>query len=707
MKKILLITPPFLQVNSPYPATAYLKSYLQKKDIQAVQCDLSIDLIGSIFSRQTLTEIFELWEAVAPELKDANLERIYALRRTYSDTIDTVISFLRSGDQSLADMICMPDFLPQASRFESCADLEQNFGDLGTIDCAKYLCTLYLQDISDYIRATVSPHFEIVRYAESISVAAAEFSSLQKELDQPLNIIECKMTALLEAYIKQHEPQFIGFTVPFPGNLLMVLRACEFIKANYPEIKVIIGGGYPTTELRSMSDRNIFKYVDYIILDDGELALERIINGGDLLRTYTKENFFEAHEKISHRERDCPDFEGLPFDKYMSLCEVTNPMHRMWSDGRWNKMIMAHGCYWAKCAFCDTTLDYIKCYDTVDAKTFVDWMEQVAQQTGSRGFHFVDEAAPPKMIKEVCLEIIRRGLRFSWWTNIRFETAYTGDLCKLMATAGCVAVAGGLEVANDRLLEKINKGVSIEQATIAMRNFYYCGIMVHTYLMYGFPTQTLAETIDSLEVVRQMFRAELIGSAFWHRYAMTLHSPSGQDPEQYGVRRKNMHVNNFANNEVYFAEDRGYNINMVGEALRTSLAYYLSGEGLEKAAHKWFQGKVQPSTVEAFEITDHLIKPDKCRIYDPKARLVWLGGDVHRSEEGIIVYSNSETKEFKFKDEDANFLIEITRLVADLDKITTFEQVALKYAEFSSESFAVLYHSKKWDKLRSYGLLQL
>ncbi|MFQ8806691.1 MAG: hypothetical protein ACLR8Y_18375 [Alistipes indistinctus] len=72
---------------------------------------------------------------------------------------------------------------------------------------------------------------------------------------------------------------------------------------------------------------------------------------------------------------------------------MTNPMHRLWSDGRWNKMMLAHGCYWAKCAFCDTALDYICRYESVPAAQLVDWMEQVMGQTGSRGFSCVDEAA--------------------------------------------------------------------------------------------------------------------------------------------------------------------------------------------------------------------------------------------------------------------------------------------------------------------------
>lgn len=698
-----------MQVNAPYPATPYLVGYLNRAGIDAVQMDLSVELIGAIFSADFLKRTFAMWDNAAEYSNDTNLQRIYALRSSYVSTVDSVVSFLRGGDQSLANLICMPDFLPQGARFENCADLDENFGALGAVDCAKYLSTIYLQDLSDFMRAVVSDHFEIVRYAEKIAVSLPDFDVLDTELAKPMNIIEQKMVELLRTRIELERPDFVGFTVPFPGNLLSALRSAQYIKAEFAEIKTIMGGGYPTTELRLMSNKTIFNYFDYIVLDDGELALKNIIENGELIKTYTADGYVDGDTsaKITHSERGCPDFSGLPHHKYMSLCEVTNPMHRLWSDGRWNKMILAHGCYWAKCAFCDTSLDYIKCYDGLSAEVFVDYMVAVSKQTGSHGFHFVDEAAPPKLLKEISLEILRRGLRFSWWTNIRFEASFTGDLCNLMAEAGCIAVSGGLETANDRLLSLINKGVTVEQATITMRNFYYSGIMVHTYLMFGLPTQTLQDSVDALEVVRQMFRAELINSAFWHRYAMTLHSPSGENPEAFGVRRKSKNINSFANNEIYFAEDRGYNINIVGDALRTSLANYLIGEGIDRPAHKWFECKAQPTTIENSLITDQLIKPDNSRIFNEHARLVWIGGAVVRTDEGIMVYANASTKEIKFADADADFLVEIVGTCSDLNRKITFADAREQYQKYSTEPFVILYHSKKWDMLRGFGLLQL
>lgn len=703
MTDILLLTPPFVQPNCPYPATAYLTGYLRRKGYKVEQADLSIETLSQVFSRDFVADLFENYDGDGNE----NCNRMWALRKDYVATIDSVIRFLRGDDPTVANLICSPDYLPQAGRFEQAAGVEENFGTLGTKDCAEYLATLYLQDLSDFIRATVSPEFEVVKYGESLALSIAEFSTIEQELQKPRNAIENIMCDLLRGYIERYNPRAVGITVPFPGNLLGALRIGQYLKANYPDIKVIIGGGYPTTELRTMTDGEIFRYVDYIVLDDGELALERILSGGELLHTYTADGYTEGSGHISHRERGCPDFDGLPHSLYFSLTEVTNPMHRLWSDGRWNKMMLAHGCYWAKCAFCDTTLDYIGCYDAISATEIADQMERVAKQTGSSGFHFVDEAAPPKLLKELSLELLRRGARFSWWTNIRFEKSYTGDLCALMARAGCIAVSGGLEVASDRLLEMIGKGITIEQATISMRNFLYAGIMVHTYLMYGLPTETLQESIDAAEVVRQMFRAELIGSAFWHRYAMTVHSRSGQHPEEFGVRRKDRLPNPFANNEVPFAENRGYSLDMVGEGLNLSLANWLVGSGLERPVHKWFASKVPQTTVIPSLITDHLIKPDACRIYNDKARIVWIGGTPELTDEGVLIHTPSTTKEIKLSEAEAEFLYAVMEQVGDLEEEYTFEQIRTLWEEHFEKPFIEFYSSKKWDIARKLGLLQI
>lgn len=589
---LLLVTPPLTQLNTPYPATTQLKAYLQQQGFPVVQADLGIELTDRVFRRDFIAS------HLPKGLPDGD---------AYAVTIEPVMRFLRGGDSTLASRIVSGNLLPVGRRKRDDEELEWAFGVAGVEDRARYMATLYLEELAALLKKHVDHHFELVRYAEHLCTYAADFDEVEAALAKPPTPIEAMMLTLLEEHLQRHHPDMVAFTVPFPGCLLSALRCGRYIREQWPGVTVCMGGGFANTEWRQLSEPRVFDYVDYITLDDGELPLLRLLlhkegnlDEGRLLRTYCRRDgkvvyincmSVDMPVQVDNDALPVPDFEGLPMELYISTADMTNPMHSLWSCGRWNKMMMAHGCYWAKCAFCDTTLDYIGRYDAPRATTVVDRMERIAAQTGITGFHFVDEALPPRLLREVCDEIVRRGLVFSFWGNIRFEKNYTPEFCHLLAAAGCIAVSGGLEVASDRLLKLIGKGVSVQQTMVAARNLSDAGIMVHTYLMYGFPTETLQETIGALENVRRMFGEGIVQSAFWHRYAMTVHSLSGHEPGQYGARCPQRNgYNRFCNNEVAFEADFDYDLDAVGEVLRIATYNYMNGLGLDRPASKWFKG---------------------------------------------------------------------------------------------------------------------
>ncbi|MDP4292099.1 MAG: radical SAM protein, partial [Bacteroidota bacterium] len=553
----------------------------------------------------------------------------------YEDTVEPVIRFLRGQEPTLAQRICSRQYLPEGKRFERLNDLDLDFGEMGIYDKAVYLATLYIEDLADFIRENVDPHFELIKYAEKLCLYLPEFDPLIKELEnESLNSIDELMLSILEEDLSKVNPQMVGFCVPFPGNLYGALKCGALLKKKYPSILTVMGGGYVNTELRQLSDVRLFDYLDFLVFDDGELPLQRLItgfqkagcsieqlksaalnnnehDGESLVRTVffhqdaIHKVQFNSNQNIAMAERGVPDYAGLPLSLYLDSTDELNPMMRLWSNGRWNKMMLAHGCYWAKCAFCDTSLDYIARYETVSASILADRMEAIIKQTGQSGFHFVDEAAPPAVLRQLALEILKRHLQVTWWGNIRFEKAFTPDLCKLLAQSGCIAVSGGLEVASDRLLTLMNKGVTLAGAANACKAFSEAGIMVHAYLMYGFPSQTAQETIDSLEVVRQFFKLGLVRSAFWHRFALTVHSPVSACPEKYGVKKINTVPNPFSNNESAFEDLVHTDHDLFGEGLRLATYNYMHGAGFDKKVFAWFIHRVPktgypPSMVESF-----------------------------------------------------------------------------------------------------------
>jgi len=725
----LLLTPPFTQLNTPYPATAYLKGFLSTKGIASVQSDLGIEVFLAIFSKSGLPEVFSVARKATE--KSPNAARILALEKTYIQTIDPVISFLQGKNPTLALQICQHGFLPEASRFESLTELDWAFGELGTQDRAKHLATLYLEDLSDLIVECVDPDFGFSRYAERLGRSANSFDELYEKLNGTESFVDAISKKLLSEKLKVHPADLLLISVPFPGNLYSAFRCAQWAKEWHPEIRVAMGGGFANTELRSLSDARVFEFFDYITLDDGELPVEllhqavRTKSNAELKRTFLLEGGEVVYRNNSLRPEykqsavGTPDYGDLPLDQYVSVLEVVNPMHRMWSDGRWNKLTMAHGCYWGKCTFCDISLDYIKLYEPVAASLLCDRMEELVAQTGQTGFHFVDEAAPPALMRALALEILKRGLAVTWWTNIRFEKSFTRDLCRLLRASGCIAVSGGLEVASDRLLALIDKGVTVEQVARVTRNFTETGIMVHAYLMYGYPTQTEQETIDSLEMVRQLFEAGVLQSGFWHQFALTAHSPVGLEPERFSIVKNSAEIGSFANNDIDFTDRTGIKHDKFAFGLRKSLYNYMHGVCFDFPLQDWFDFRIPKTTVARDFIQNALESPDPM-MPKPTAKLVWIGGNPSiqssvkqkkgRSFETTVLSFHTRTEQVSVtldRMEGEWLANQLSNADPTSGKIITMADWQKDYTANGLEHFELFWQSKGVRSLREHGLLAL
>ncbi len=725
MKDILLITPPFTQLNTPYPATAYIKGFLKTKGISSFQMDLGMEVILELFSKEGLTDLFQ----VESKSKSTNSQRIFALNKEYIKTIDSVIAFLQGKNPTLARTICSGNFLPEASRFNQLDDMEWAFGTMGMQDKAKHLATLYLEDLSDYIVECVDENFGFSRYAERLGRSANSFDELYLHLQKEPTYIDRITLNIIKKRLEVIRPKLVCFSVPFPGNLYSAFRCAQFIKSNFPCCKIAMGGGFPNTELRELKDERVFEFFDFISLDDGELPLELIYNSVSqtesvdviLKRTYILENGKVTYKNNASQpdykqsEVGTPDYSDLFLDKYISVIEIANPMHSLWSDGRWNKLTMAHGCYWGKCTFCDVSLDYIKLYEPIAAKTIVDRMEELIAQTGENGFHFVDEAAPPALMREVALEIIRRKLVVSWWTNIRFEKSFTSDLTYLLKESGCIAISGGLEVASDRLLELIKKGVTVEQVAQVTRNFTESGIMVHAYLMYGYPTQTKQETVDSLEMVRQLFELGIIQSGFWHQFAMTAHSPVGLNPDEFGVIPEKKEIS-FANNDIQFKDKTGIDHDQFSFGLKKSLFNYMHGICFDYPLQDWFDFKIPNSKIPTNFISNCLDKQIDLN-FKPNSKILWLGGVPEvkvytKSKKGsswqmmeLTFQSKTDLFQIALESTKATWLLRTLEKASKIEKsLMTLQEIKSNY-EMNFEDFELFWYSKPIFHLRQNGLI--
>jgi hypothetical protein len=727
---VYLVTPPFTQLNTPYPATAYLKGFLNTKNITSFQSDLGIEVILKLFCKEGLKKLFST--VIAREAISENTQRIISIQEDYINTIESVIHFLQGKNDTLAHLIASRSFLPEASRFKQLDDLHWAFGSMGTQDKAKHLATLYLEDLSDLIKECIDEHFGFSRYAERLGRSANSFDELYTELQKPYTYIDELLIDLLKERIENVQPKLVACSVPFPGNLFAAFRCALFIKQHYPSIKTVMGGGFPNTELRSLKDERVFEFFDFITLDDGEAPIENLIGfiEGNKTVDELKRTFLlvdgqlqyinnKACSDYKQGEVGTPDYSDFLLNDYIQAIEIINPMHSLWSNGRWNKLTMAHGCYWGKCTFCDISLDYIKLYEPVAASLLVDRMQELIAQTGENGFHFVDEAAPPALMRALALEIIKRKLVVSWWTNVRFEKSFTKDLCLLLKASGCIGISGGLEVASDRLLELINKGITVSQVAKVNRNFTEAGIMVHAYLMYGFPTQTAQETIDSLEMVRQMFKSGILQSAFWHQFAMTAHSPVGLEPEKFGVKKSKEVSITFADNDVEHIDPSGTDHDSFSYGLKKSLFNFMQGVGLDEPLHKWFEHKTPKPSVQPDFILKALQEPELTN-HKPSSKVVFIGNMpsleiVSRSKKGntweeasLTFQTKKEAINIKVDKAKGEWLFSILPLLSiNNTKTLSLQEVITNYDAAGLEDFELFWDNKPINGLNKAGLMTL
>jgi Radical SAM superfamily len=622
MSHVLCLIPPMTQLNTPYPSTAYLTGFLRSRSIDTAQDDLALALVLRMFSQRGLETIAQACLALPAAKRSLAVQHFLEHQARYLASIEPVIAFLQGRDPSMAHRIGLGQFLPQGPRFaaldvfldpeygeEGGDPLAWAFGALGVQDRARHLATLYLNDLSDVVRDAIDRRFEFVRYAESLARSQASFEPLAQALVAPPTLVDTFLDELTCESIARHCPKVVLVSVPFPGAVYAAFRIAQSIKRLNPAIAVCLGGGYVNTELRELNEARVFDYFDYVTLDDGEkpvLALLEHLEGKrprlNLVRTFVRVNgavrYFRSDElDIPFNEVGTPTWDGLPLDRYLSLLDMLNPMHRLWSDGRWNKLTVAHGCYWKKCSFCDVSLDYIARYEAANATTLVDRIETIIAETGQSGFHLVDEAAPPKSLRAMAQELKRRNRSISWWGNIRFEKSFTPELAQELADSGCIAISGGLEVASDRLLALMKKGVSVDQVARVTHALSNAGILVHAYLMYGFPTQTVQDTVDALEYVRQLFNAGCIQSGYFHRFACTVHSPVGLNPQDYGITLKPLPPGAFARNDVEFVDPTGVDHEAMGRALNKALYNYMHGVGLDQNVRSWFDERVPKTRV--------------------------------------------------------------------------------------------------------------
>lgn len=666
---VIVIQPPLVQLNSPYPSGAYLKSFFNKNGHNAVWHDLSVQLVHSIFSKNGLKKLFELSKENAMKIASTaekngefatakNLRRYIFQSDLWIEWIEFIMSTLCGKQNPSAHELChrfiLSPYTPRGNRMENYIE---NLDREPTINDTRNIASLALEDLADYISVAFDKSFSLVRYAESIAVNETSFSQIEEKLNSP--ILTTFYTEVLEAAfsktsITENEKTLVCISVPFAGTFTSALFTAKYLRKKYGEkIFICFGGGFINTELREFNDSSFFKYADAISYDrgygsyknffdvfpDGKISEEKHIYK---MRLFTKEKVIEPllssleYEKFENEQTSLivPDYSETDFSIYPRVADDENPMQRLWSDGAWMKAYLAHGCYWHKCAFCDVSLDYVASYRLVQIENLFHGLKSQSEKNGIHGIHFVDEAMPPAAMLKFSKLNLKHSASFSFWGNVRFEKIYSRDMAEFLSSGGLIGVSGGIEIATGTGLDSISKGTDLDSIVSACCAFKEAGILIHAYMIYGYFGETEQDTINSMETLRQLYAAGLLDSCFWHKFVLTRHSriysewKEGLHKNLNPFAPKNSGV--FAKNGLHFKDEE--KSAKFGNGLYAALQSWMHGENLNVPVEKWFEFKVPRPNVPKDLISKSIEKYEERRNKEWNfplnvKKLFWLAGN--------------------------------------------------------------------------------
>lgn len=781
MLNTLIIQPPLVQLNTPYPSGAYLldffNSLYEEKNVKGrvEWFDLSNSFFHKIFCKHGIAHIFNStfekalklssqYESQGDDNTAFHLRRFISQKEFWINWIDEIIAIVCSSNSKISGREFAHEFIrsahvPRGMRVENF--LSNLNRDVSTDD-AQILSSLALADLADYITLVYDQNFALIRYAEHLATSTAEFSETIEGLKAP-SLNDFYKPLLLEKIASyKNEPTLYCISVPFPGCFESALFSADLIRKECGDNAIIIfGGGYVNTELREISEKGIFDYCHILSYDKGygsyirlfdefinvacgiedekqcfnlKEAFENIfdsrkfynfsyLKNGSVIIPLEKEN--EEYKVLYKKEHEyirkiTPDYSHIDFTKYPRLADDTNPMHRIWNDGAWLKAYIAHGCYWHRCAFCDTTLDYVKDYCLTDINSLYDSLCVQAEKTGVHGIHFVDEACPPVALQNFALKNMAvkssNKIPLTYWGNIRFEKSFDRDLADLLSAGGLTAVSAGIEIATGNGLSAVNKGTDMENIVNACCAFKEAGILIHSYMIFGFWSQSVQDLIDSMETLRQLFGAGLLDSAFWHKFTLTLHSTvyeeykKGKYPELKILPQKKTQ---FAKNDLHFeGEEKSEKFSA---PLNAALELWMHGEKLSKPVESYFPFKMPKPSIAKDYIASLIAKYEENRDrkfhkipeQGSKEKFVWLGGVpllLDSSDKSKMQICWSYMGELLYADIEKSKAHEVVNI---LETISAKNYDSFDKDKFSAERIYSVLGKKLYKELRGKGLCSL
>ncbi|MDD2365884.1 MAG: radical SAM protein [Desulfuromonadaceae bacterium] len=260
----------------------------------------------------------------------------------------------------------------------------------------------------------------------------------------------------------------VGFSLNYLSQALTTFAMIGFVRKNFPEIKIILGGGLVTSWMQQPGWNKPFgALVDHLISGAGELPLLSILKEGDAAKSNKP-----------------PDYSALPLDSYFSPGFIL-------------PYSAAEGCYWSRCSFCPERAEG-NAYKAVPVNRALADLKILIEKSSPLLLHFLDNAINPGLLTAIA----ENPPGVPWYGFARISEQLSNlDFCHALKHSGCVMLKLGLESGDQGVLDRMKKGITVEVASQVLKNLHTAGIAVYCYILFGTPGETRLEAERTLEFV--------------------------------------------------------------------------------------------------------------------------------------------------------------------------------------------------------------
>lgn len=475
--KTLLLFPPFFFLPELYPGIYYIKGFLKRhgyRDVKAV--DLNLRFYDYVYSRHD--EIANRLEGRLSKTREST-DPFYGHRKEALDRalkargdIGRALRYFRRKE------IRREDPLVSQGHMKSLNSSLDAYAALGAFDFDESEERYSSDSVMERVGSDDFPYRDFYDY---------QFAKLARG----------------------GPPDFVGISLTFEYQLLQAFVAARWARRFFPKAHVCLGGTAITKIIRNpryraRTGRNIFRFVDSVVLHEAEhsiLELLEYVEKGRRRFTRQASILFPDREIMAermspHTDLFAPDYGDMEYDKYFNMT---------FRGGRIKPVpfLVSRGCHWRRCRFCASHYIYRGFTQCDDLGSLLDTISRYQKKYGFKYVRFNDEAVTPATIRTISKAMVERRMRIKWITNMRVDPTLDQATCKLLYRAGCRKLLIGLESGSQAVVDSMMKGIRVKDVERILPILHRADLATHLYIMCFYPGERLSDIRKTYDFLKR------------------------------------------------------------------------------------------------------------------------------------------------------------------------------------------------------------